>query len=277
MERNYKLYVHIAPNGKKYYGITMQKPERRWANGKGYQNNEYFTRAINKYGWSNIQHIVLQESLDEEEAKELEQYMIQWYDTANPNYGYNQTLGGEGTRGFVQSEETKKKKADAIRGRHHTEEAKRKIGEAHKGRKLSAEHIQKIREGNKNRTYTEEHMRILRESRIGTHHTEEAKRKIGEASKGRPSANKGKKFSEEYRQKLSEAHKGKYTGKDNPASKSVICITTNSVFYSGMEAGRYYNISNKGISRCCKGKGKSAGKSPTGEKLVWRYIDIIEL
>ena len=99
MERNYKLYVHIAPNGKKYYGITKRDAAIRWNNGKGY-DNQYFSRAISKYGWDNIEHIVIYDDLTENEAKELEQYYIQWYDTANRKYGYNITLGGEGGSGY---------------------------------------------------------------------------------------------------------------------------------------------------------------------------------
>ena len=109
---NYKLYVHICPNGKRYYGITKQEPKRRWLSGAGYRNNQYFFRAINKYGWDNIEHIVLFDSLTEHEAKELEQYMIQWYNTANYKYGYNQSLGGDGGySGYKLSEETKRKKS----------------------------------------------------------------------------------------------------------------------------------------------------------------------
>lgn len=137
LERNYKLYVHIAPNGKKYYGITKQRPKQRWSNGKGYKQNKHFTSAINKYGWDNIEHIVIYDDLTKEEAKELEQYMIQWYNTANPNYGYNISLGGEGGNA---SEETKRKISEAQKGEKHpnygkhlSEETKRKISEAQKG------------------------------------------------------------------------------------------------------------------------------------------------
>ena len=36
METNYKVYVHIAPNGKRYYGITRKEVERRKSKkGKG--------------------------------------------------------------------------------------------------------------------------------------------------------------------------------------------------------------------------------------------------
>lgn len=99
MERNYKLYVHIVPNGKKYYGITKCSVKRRWRGGEGYKT-QLFYRAIEKYGWDNIEHIVLYNDLSEEEALELEQRFIQWYSTNNPNYGYNITAGGEGSTGI---------------------------------------------------------------------------------------------------------------------------------------------------------------------------------
>lgn len=42
MEKKWCVYVHIAPNGKKYVGITSQKPEKRWNHGEGYQRHPYF-------------------------------------------------------------------------------------------------------------------------------------------------------------------------------------------------------------------------------------------
>lgn len=49
------LYMHICPNGKKYVGITIQEPNQRWRDGKGYCKNKHFYNAILKYGWDNIQ------------------------------------------------------------------------------------------------------------------------------------------------------------------------------------------------------------------------------
>ena len=63
-ENNYKVYIHInTTNGKRYYGITCQEVEKRWKNGKGYYKNKYFTKAINKYGWDNFEHIVKDKGL----------------------------------------------------------------------------------------------------------------------------------------------------------------------------------------------------------------------
>ena len=49
----YVIYMHKNKiNGKVYIGQTCQNPpEKRWANGKGYSHNPYFTEAIEKYGF----------------------------------------------------------------------------------------------------------------------------------------------------------------------------------------------------------------------------------
>lgn len=39
----------------------------------------------------------------------LEKYLISYYNTTDPRYGYNITSGGEGVSGFKHSEESKKK------------------------------------------------------------------------------------------------------------------------------------------------------------------------
>jgi len=52
----------------------------------------------------------------------------------------------------------------------------------------------------------------------------------------------------------------------------VICLSTDKVFNSIMEASKEYNINNTGIGRCCKDKQKTAGKHPiTKEKLRWMF------
>jgi predicted GIY-YIG superfamily endonuclease len=63
----YSVYIHInKSNNKKYIGITSQKPEKRWGNGKNYKKNTYIRRAIDKYGWDNFEHIILKTNLSSE-------------------------------------------------------------------------------------------------------------------------------------------------------------------------------------------------------------------
>ena len=152
MENNYKVYVHINKvNGKRYYGITCQKVNRRWKNGKGYYKNKYFTKAINEYGWDNFEHIVIARGLTEEEAKWIKIKLIREWDTKNPEYGYN-----ENHKGNAQTEKAKKKISEANKGNTHTEEAKKKISESHKGKPQTEEHRNKIGEFHKGKTLSEE-------------------------------------------------------------------------------------------------------------------------
>ena len=91
------VYCHTNKiNGKRYIGITQNKPNRRWQNGYGYKDrNSHFYNAIKKYGWENFEHIILEENLTRKEASEKEKYYIKLYNTNNENYGYNITSGGD--------------------------------------------------------------------------------------------------------------------------------------------------------------------------------------
>lgn len=92
----YKVYKHTSPNGKVYIGITNQKPERRWCkNGQGYKENEYFCRAIEKYGWNNFNHEILAENLTEEEACNMEIKLIEEFNSTDRSCGYNRHSGGK--------------------------------------------------------------------------------------------------------------------------------------------------------------------------------------
>ena len=80
MNRKYAVYCHTNKiNGKKYVGITGNKPEYRWKNGLGYQNHPHFFAAIKKYGWHNFWHEVLYTGLTKAEAEEWETKLIKEY------------------------------------------------------------------------------------------------------------------------------------------------------------------------------------------------------
>ena len=114
-ERKFVVYKHTSPNGKVYIGITSQKLNRRFRDGKGYYNNKHFYNAIKKYGWDNFSHEVLFDNLTEEEAKLMEQFYIALYDSFKN--GYNRTLGGEGLLGYTPTEETRIKLRNANIGK----------------------------------------------------------------------------------------------------------------------------------------------------------------
>ena len=95
MEKKYCVYVHTNKvNGKKYIGITSQRPEARWRS--GYKCNEHFSRAIEKYGWEGFSHEVIMDGLTKEQACAAEIALIAKHGTQDPNKGYNIQSGGEG-------------------------------------------------------------------------------------------------------------------------------------------------------------------------------------
>lgn len=90
----YCVYKHTGPTGKVYIGITKRKPQKRWNSGRGYIENRYFWRAIQKYGWDSFSHEILETNLTLAEAEEKERYYIRFYDSTNPEHGYNIEAGG---------------------------------------------------------------------------------------------------------------------------------------------------------------------------------------
>lgn len=100
-ERKWCVYCHTNKiNGKKYIGITRQDIRIRWRNGTGYRKNGQpkFRNAINKYGWDNFTHEILEKNIDTiENANTREIYYIQFFNSFKS--GYNGTIGGGGTIG----------------------------------------------------------------------------------------------------------------------------------------------------------------------------------
>lgn len=152
---SYFVYIHTTPNSKKYVGITSRPVSERWGSGgRRYKNNRgcnHFYHAIKKYGWDNIDHTVFEVDT-ESEMFYLEKYLIAYYQSNNPKYGYNKSTGGEHRSGWHHTEEMKKQISVSCTGWHHTEYAKQRISKSKsgkpswkKGTVLSEETKEKIR------------------------------------------------------------------------------------------------------------------------------------
>ena len=100
-------------NGKIYIGIDMNWPTRKYAHKSKAKNNTGFSlhKAIRKYGWDNFEWQIIYQTIDYKHLKEVESIFIKEYDSFNS--GYNQTVGGEGSPGKLQS--VKNKKEQSIR------------------------------------------------------------------------------------------------------------------------------------------------------------------
>lgn len=139
-EIKYTIYRHINKiNGKSYVGVTSQRPEDRWANGKGYKGYRKFYPAIQKYGWDNFEHEILDIVYSPEEASEKEKYWIEKYHSNQRDVGYNIEGGGYDHKAI--SEETRKLKSETHKGEKNgrygkpvSKETRRKISKANKGR-----------------------------------------------------------------------------------------------------------------------------------------------
>ena len=112
INKEHIVYVHInKTNGKCYVGQTCQKPEVRWNHGRGYKENIYFYRAIEKYGFDDgFEHCILKENLSQDEADYWERYYIDFYKSTDNNFGYNLDSGGNKNK--IISDETKRKMSE---------------------------------------------------------------------------------------------------------------------------------------------------------------------
>lgn len=132
------VYIHKNRiNGKVYIGQTCQKPSNRWNQGNGYKGSSYFYSAIQKYGWDNFEHIILEEGLNQEQANNKEIYYIKLYHSNDPDYGYNLQSGGHNA---LHSKATKEKMSrnqrgsnNSFYGHRHSEKVKKRIGQIEKG------------------------------------------------------------------------------------------------------------------------------------------------
>ena len=75
MENNYSVYQHVTPDGLYYFGAT-QNVEKRWSNNGRLYKGTALQPYIEKFGWNNIQHIVLFRDQTKENALWIEDFLI---------------------------------------------------------------------------------------------------------------------------------------------------------------------------------------------------------
>ena len=149
IEKKYYVYCHIAPDGRKYIGITSNEPKKRWQRGTGYKGNTYFTRAIKKYGWDNFKHVILADGLSEEDAKQMEIRLIAENRSNVRKYGFNISAGGESKSGTTISEQQKQRISEASKGRIVSQETREKLSIASTKTWKNPEHVEHMRKINK--------------------------------------------------------------------------------------------------------------------------------
>lgn len=170
----FKVYAHISPEGKLYIGMTSRSLNMRSGyQGKNYADNKELYLDIQKYGWNSFRHVILQDNLSESKAKSLEKYYISKYNSTNPKFGYNKTLGGEfhhtsqSTRDSLSTNSKRLWALDSFRSSVVEGNRQAKLNSS-----LSEDHKHKISEGLKEYYSTHE------SKRKGTHLTEEQKENL---------------------------------------------------------------------------------------------------
>lgn len=225
--------------------MTSQNLNERFRSGRGYKSTKRFNEAINKYGWDNFEHIILETNLSLEDAQQKEMEYIKKFNTQDPKFGYNVAPGGDTFKG----------EDCPWFGTKRTEESIRKQKEHSKGRKLTEEHKRKISEANKGRVFSDETRSKMSLSRpdvsgknnpcYGRKVPKEHINKMVKASKTPEAIAKMK------------AHKTWYSGKDNANAKSVICIDTGIVYDTMKQAALDTGSNASKISSVCNGHRKS--------------------
>ncbi len=160
-------------NGKRYVGsaarsITERRCKHVDALRDGNHPNRYLQNAWDKNGSANFVFLVL-ERCSSNKCIEREQYWINHYQSANREKGYNISPTAGSCLGVKQTEETR-----------------RKLSERMKGTKQSDETIQKRVNSWKSTVLTEEGLKRWSERRRGKKRTEEGRKRMSDSRKGRP-------------------------------------------------------------------------------------------
>jgi group I intron endonuclease len=228
-------------NGKVYIGKTITSLDaRKWQHEHKRSNCTYFKRAIEKYGKDSFRWDIIDSGRSAEQLNQLENWWIEYMESANPEHGYNLMSGGIGS---LQSEDTRKKISMALKGIKKSPEARKNMSKAiaevyrkrrellglepkkekknsngerlpiseETKRKMSLSHMGQSRKMSDETRYK---LSIFRTGKSQGHGwtlppiSEETRKKLSESHKGQVSWNKGKKATEESRKNMSIAHIG---------------------------------------------------------------------
>ncbi len=297
-ENEYTHYVYLITNlinGKKYIGKRSCKckieDDIYMGSGKALK------RAFLKYGMENFTKEILEICETEGGAYQREEYYIRLYNAYNSQEYYNLNMGGVGVMsGIKHSEETRKKMSRSKMGKKLTEEAKEKVRKAKMGNNPSEETREKMSRAKIGKKLTEETRRKVSEASgkkrkcicVNTgkiygsvveaaKDTNSSSNHVSGCCRGTRSATRSKNtnqflqwayINEDGSYKIPDEH----IPKEIKLGKKVMCLNTMEIFDSVSDAGREMGCEASNISKCCKGKAKSAGKHPvTKEHLRWKF------
>ena len=228
-KKNGKVYI-----GQTKYTLNKRKSDHLCAAKK---QNTRFYNSIKKYGEENFLWEEIDRDDDENILNEKENFWIHKNKSLDVLFGYNMKEGGDCHSQTDVEVLLKMRKANL--GKHHSEETKKKISKSRIGKTASQETKSKLsnaRKGEKNNMF-------------GKHHSEETKKKISDSKKN-------KELSCRQIYGLTQTHE--------KAKKKVICVETEIIYNSIVEASIKNNIDKSYLSKCCK-------NNKTAKGFHWRF------
>lgn len=280
----YTIYCHVFPNGKRYVGITRTSIYKRWGNGLKYASCPLVNRAIQKYGWDNIKHEVLEEVETLQEAEKCERKYISELGTQDHEKGYNILPGGDvstneptegmryklgnGWRGRSRSEEEKERISHGVRKRFERPESN-----GHIGSKMSEETRSRMSASQTDRWKEREDLKKAASERMAERMSDpEYRERILNNLSKIPKRKKGEwSMPDSAKDKISKANKGKWIGKNSPCSKPVIQYSKDGVFIkrweNASEVERAGIAARSNVSKCCRG----AKSVKTVAGYIWKF------
>ena len=229
------IYKIVFPNGKHYIGLTTTSLEQRQTQHKNTAkkgDTHCLYNALRKYEMEDTFQLIEIDTADtlEELCEKEIGYILKYNSYYMNKNGYNMTYGGEGTTGYVYTEDVKQKMSEIAKKRFENPEAILKNSEAIK--KYYQEHPEALQINRETQIkYNEEHPEKgeAHSEKIKAHYDNhpEARQQMSEIKKqyhnDHPEAGKeqGEKLKAYYnnpeaKQKSSEAQKKRF---DNPEER----------------------------------------------------------
>jgi len=165
---NTKIGVYEILNiktGKRYIGSTTRSFNKRWDEHSSFlkknkHHSQYLQIAWVKYGEECFEFNILEIVENKEKCIEREQYWIDYYTSANVEFGYNVAPNSSSMLGFKHSPISKEKMRQNNLGKSCSEETKLKlsivnsgVNNPNYGKKMSDEQKEKLSKSNEIYTY----------------------------------------------------------------------------------------------------------------------------
>lgn len=162
--------IKNSVNSLVYIGATTKTLERRFLEhlGSAYRSSHFKIHcAMRELGVGNFWIEPLEENIPNELRNSRETYWISYYNSMDPNFGYNVCSGGQGV--VTHTEETRRHLSQLLTGRTYSEERNEKIRQAMIGRDYKDEWRQHLSDTRKGKFLAEDN------PFYGKHHTQETK------------------------------------------------------------------------------------------------------